>query len=817
LVAANDFSGFTQSPAGTSTVTFQNQAQLRRLRPAKGSLLAGCALIEIVRCPLKLKGYKAVIITLALACGVHPLPAGGSWYRNNMLDRGDEAVLVAPVANYHRELDRMMPASPPGGATNDATDSHDPLTGELADLRAALLKARVAPGDASEIVTNFQFERTRLDEFDQALNRWRDSAGGDWVDGTFKRGTPTEPRPPFPAIVIGPKLPEEFADYFDGAIQWHNPAVSDKKFARDAWERILKLPLAERRYKSVWAAFMLGKSWESEDPARAADCYQQVRKLAKAGCVDSAGLVAASLGLEARIALRQKDFTQAINLYLDQYEAKGEGAAESLKVAARQALEAGPEGLPPLAEDARARRLVTAYLISRYTDSSDSDEDKSVVVWLAAVEAANVQDTGEAEQFALAAYQANHMALTQRWIDRAAGTPTAQWLQAKLLLRRGKVPEATATLARVAELFPVEHPDPDNPANRSFADDLSVTDRGRTPASRYIRGELGALQLSHGDYTPALDSLLRGGFWLDGAYVAERVLSVDELKGYVDENWPPDASTNSADTNAPASGEESASSAPHPGADIRYLLARRLTRELRSTDARPYYPIEMLPQVDALIGALRTGWDETAPADQRAEALFTAAGIARTNGMELLGTETAPDWHFYDGDFEGGVTLESRTNEEPKILRPTPDELRRAAVHKPDPDERFHYRFQAAFLAWEAARLLPDNSEQMARVLYTAGSWLKNRDPQTADLFYKALVRHCRNTALGDEADRRRWFPPVDENWNPIPRLPSIELDPSTATQDELPGAETETDIGSIGSGIPDDPQPTPPDTSVNN
>ena len=90
--------------------------------------------------------------------------------------------------------------------------------------------------------------------------------------------------------------------------------------------------------------------------------------------------------------------------------------------------------------------------------------------------------------------------------------------------------------------------------------------------------------------------------------------------------------------------------------------------------------------------------------------------------------------------------------------------------HVPDPDERFHYRYTAASLAWEAARLMPNNSDDTARVLCIAGSWLKHRDPQAADLFYKALVRRCRKTALGAEADRLRWFPILDGNGNMKPK-----------------------------------------------
>ena len=73
-------------------------------------------------------------------------------------------------------------------------------------------------------------------------------------------------------------------------------------------------------------------------------------------------------------------------------------------------------------------------------------------------------------------------------------------------------------------------------------------------------------------------------------------------------------------------------------------------------------------------------------------------------------------------------------------------------------------------MALDSAKLLPDNEDETARILCTAGSWLKNRDPQTADLFYKALVRRCRKTALAAEADRKRWFPRLDEDGNLVPR-----------------------------------------------
>ena len=100
------------------------------------------------------------------------------------------------------------------------------------------------------------------------------------------------------------------------------------------------------------------------------------------------------------------------------------------------------------------------------------------------------------------------------------------------------------------------------------------------------------------------------------------------------------------------------------------------------------------------------------------------------------------------------------------------EEIQRASRPQADPEERFHYRYQAAFLAWEAAKLMPDNADETARVLCTAGTWLKDRDPETADMFYKALVRRCRQTAIGAQADRMRWFPVLDAAGNPKPYQP---------------------------------------------
>jgi len=88
----------------------------------------------------------------------------------------------------------------------------------------------------------------------------------------------------------------------------------DKQVARSAWERLLGRPETQRRYKSTWATFMLGKSWEEADPKKAVGLFRHVRDLVRQGYRDTLGLAAASLGLEAKICLQQANYEAAIEL-----------------------------------------------------------------------------------------------------------------------------------------------------------------------------------------------------------------------------------------------------------------------------------------------------------------------------------------------------------------------------------------------------------------------------------------------------------------------------------------------------------------------
>jgi hypothetical protein len=686
-------------------------------------------------------------------------------------------VLVAPLLHFTAELERLKLIDSAFQAKNLESQSGRRFTeqttdAELADLSAALEKAKTPEDKAESIRSAHAAERAKLKAFLAAaerMNEARLASPSDENDTAELESSKTN----FPGIAIVDDLPPEFADYFEGARDWHNPAIVDKAVARASWERLLARPAKERHYKSTWAAYMLAKSWEKDETAKAIDLYKDVRRLARRGFADSIGLAAASLGQEARLHLKAGKFHEAIDLYLEQLATGDNSAAESLRISAAQALEQPAEVLVELAKEPRTQRVISAYLASRSRgegsdEEIDAQKSKTTQAWLNAVEEAGIADVGCAETLALAAYQHNKMQLAQRWIDRAPNSPVAQWLQAKLLLRAGKLDQAAALLAKVSRSFPIEAAGTNQIQTGEFKDSVYLDMSGYAPdtisAPRQVLGELGVLHLARSQYAQALDALLNAGFWMDAAYVGERVMTIDELKAYVDRAWPAGSAkqiVGEIDNHG-----ERVDSPALMRQRIRYLLARRLMRGLRGDEARPYYPEELLTKYDALCRGLSVGWSEDTLPSERARALVEAAYISRTNGMELLGTELQPDYAVHGGEYEDGLDWQDRsTNSQgATIVQARPEEIQRASQHNADPEKRFHYRYQAAFLGWEAARLMPNDSEDTAKVLWKSGTWLKYQDPETADIFYKALVRRNRQTRLGSEADRQRWFPDLDAN-----------------------------------------------------
>lgn len=763
---------------------------------------------------MKSKNFSAIVfpafVILSFAGNTF---ACGPDFPNNLLNGGDEAVLQAPVANFQRELERMKLVTTklravPTAAGQKFYEQSTEL--EMSDLAAALKRKKISSETATVILQSHLAERMKLNAFLKARTDWECFFSGYTNDDSGYHALPnTNPPPPFPAVAATPGLPREFALYFQGAIAWQKNADWS---AHDFWNALLGLPESERRFKSTWAEYMLARYHANQTndvmDAEALKHFEQVCVLAKKGFADSSGLATASVGEAARIYLRQKNYERAIELYLEQYAAGDDSAVESLRFTSARAMNAtnfSPSLLKALALNPHTRRVITAYLISRnpYTDRRDPEAKPffdGTTAWLEAVESARVNEVESASQLALAAYQAGEMESAQRWIKRAGRELVAQWLQAKLFLRAGKISEAAKLLSKLSRQFPQDYPDTNAPA--SFAKNLSVDIdpiwHEPIGIGRQAWGELGVLHLQRREYIESLDALLRSGYWVDAAYVAERVLTTDELKKFVDQNWDAPRLKN----DVPLENEYNYRLRPVKlGGRIRWLLARRLARENRFTEAREFFPQDWQAQLDLFTDKMCDSRDETLRPWLRVNALYAASRMMRTNGMELFGTELQPDWFVEDGNFEAGVTWQDRTNSSAtQVNLASSDEISRATAHGAEPDERWHYRElslrlrdQASDLAWEAAQSMPDNSDETARLLCLAGEW--NRSLDIRNKCYRALIRRCGQTLIGQQADKLRWFPALDENGDLKEIIPWID---QVALTSELTNAAATNGVGAV-------------------
>ena len=105
-------------------------------------------------------------------------------------------------------------------------------------------------------------------------------------------------------------------------------------------------------------------------------------------------------------------------------------------------------------------------------------------------------------------------------------------MRAKLALRDGDKNAAAAAYAKAAQAFPQT----EDWGYRRTTDWAYETVQ---PKCR-VEGESAILALQRGEYLQAFVQLYRSNdvYWFDAAAVAERVLTVDELKQYVDETVP---------------------------------------------------------------------------------------------------------------------------------------------------------------------------------------------------------------------------------------------------------------------------------------
>lgn len=709
------------------------------------------------------------------------LSAGGTCFATGFfgprdyLSRSEERIQASPEFYWEWEVKRL------------AKDFHPPETLHLTKMPDALsLEDKVGPllnttGEADVKDFAAALQQGELKPGDPAQATAQHQAARDFIAATDDKQSADLPE----------EFASEFSDYHRGAFAYRL-GKEHWQDARTAWEALLKRPAAERHYRSVWAAFMLGKiAMKTGDYPAAATWMQKTRAWARDGFADSLGMAADSYGWEGRCEWKQNHPALAATLFLTQLALGDDSAVVSLKALIPDRtpvdgmLNYGPEpddlqvwsaqqkaaaerkaqaGLKAAAADPLLRRLVTAHILAAAGNPIWYDnQEKSAARcahWLTVIQEAKLETMQDAEYLGWIAYDIANYKAAAHWLDLAKGdTPASNWLRAKLQRRAGQLNEAAASMQRAWQALVK----PSGQAG-SEKETIECVDDGYEESFAFptaASGDFALIRLARGEFVQAMDTFLKGGLWTDAAYVAERVLTADELKAYIDEY-----------SKAFAKGAPS----------MAYLLGRRLVREDRYAEAAHYLPPPYDKVLEKYVQALSAGADAALPKRQRATAWLTAAWLARYDGMELMGTEVAPDGFESEGAFSSPDVAKQRqlgkyqqtsyqdskelVVTKPMVLPPSKDELQRLAKNKLSPNVRYHYRIIAASLALKGAVLLDDNSDELADVLNTAGLWVMDRDEKLGDRIFQLLQQRCPKAKLGKAAIAKHGFVHEKGPWN---------------------------------------------------
>ena len=617
----------------------------------------------------------------------------------------------------------------------------------------------------------------------------------------------------------GELLPAAVRLYTAGAVDFHR---GDANEAIARFQQILDLPASDRRDREVWATYMLGRIYgNSGEVAKASKSFALTRNFVREGTPDPLGLAVASYGEEAKLHLnRARRLQKSKTMSATQHQRYGHEIASAVALYAEQAAHGARIGIDSLQDvayevlgddaavaasicDPMVQQLLidrmladTGFAPETYGGGSGNPQLAQVV---SATQKCHDQHLADADNLAAIAYRSGDYQLAHRLAFQTT-TPLAMWVQARLAMQKGDVGEAAKYYAAASKAFP-------------SSGDTSASDEG---AKALLVGENGVLMLSRGEYVDAMEQLYRYAetFWGDVAYIAERVLTVDELKTFVDTHKDSQSDLYVSLENMPIPGEGGAgwnfNQSPRSAAELRDLLARRLVRAGRYQEALNYAPaLEVKSPTPAAVptaspgattsfGVLQTQSSPNSgavakrkrhrhrylfsepPKDaiaeyvqalndantarsnvDRARAFYRAAALAGDfkSGNKIMGAEGPPDY------YTGGV---GRFELRPDDRFVTDGERQRFKDSAPQPNRRYHYIFVGADEAIHAADLLPSRSQAFAAVLCNATSWI------TDGTSCPVRASDLRRSRLGSEApvdtsiraanERQTGYEPVRED-----------------------------------------------------
>ena len=466
---------------------------------------------------------------------------------------------------------------------------------------------------------------------------------------------------------------------------------------------------------------------------------------------------------ERLVRLGEADFAGSVDTYLRMPQRGAANAVNSCMMLAHKLC--GEGYFQPALVDEDLRMLVTIFLTSNGSHNRERQLSSDVLVdrrrqWLEALDAAKVPPT-----FAPA-----HVAILQLAVGRwQACAETCAMMPAADPTRRLLLSRCNLRLSG------------DRDVSRAFLDggsprlDLTTPAKGFTTLTtdqtiidpldpktvlRRVHGESGMLALSAGDIPTALGHFDEGDFLMESFYLGECLLTVDELKDYVDRRQIP-----------PNKGHVEDDYTYYPLVNLRELLSSRLMRAGRLEEALEYVAPKLRTQATNYVLLRRAAERSDVGARERADSHWRSALAIRQLGEIIQHSPFGLSWsggswyvgYGYWPRVRLGQSMDDRQPLPMEIAPAGKDETRRLLswqtqhIDRADLSER-DARYASFRHALEAVRLLPDNDPAGAEILQYAGNLLKYREPKAAVPAYRLLVTRFPQTPYGQHAVAKKWF-----------------------------------------------------------
>ena len=555
------------------------------------------------------------------------------------------------------------------------------------------------------------------------------------------------------------------------------------KRAYQRFGSVLELPAEQGQFRSAWAAYMLGRMhlrqinmpealphnesleiFQEQQQHMARHYFQLTRELVRSGVNDAQDLGVASLGEEARTyiwycswleisgrshrsetsfcvnRLSAEDVKHAIHLYAKQVLALDNGTSHENNGYSSLTNVSGfiykhPQLFASLITDPVARRVLVIDGMRRTNDFGNTGTNSSSALAVLADVMATLPEAslnGDADRLAALAYRTGRYELAAKFAA-LSDTPLAAWVRAKLALQKGDTDEAMLAYAQALCAFPTldVHPPSISPGNEGliYAETgvLALARREYMQAMMFMhmalqRDEHARDAQNWGAYSFSYaGSDKQFNYYRDASYLAERILTTDELKTFIDQNiaaTPGAELTNYACSHRPVYYNDC----------LRWILARKLMRDQRYEEAAAYFPvlynqnenmkIDLFAQAQAYVHALHESRKFWHTDITKAQYLFEAAMILRFYGKELLG---------YEGHFQhnphAGIDERPRSSPLTNGTWQSDDEHIRYAATSSGLKKPWYYREMAIRLVEQAADKVPARSQAFAAMLCQASNW----------------------------------------------------------------------------------------------